>query len=163
MVSDPLAMLEDLGCTRVPLGRHVAGFLKQRQVCVGLYIAHTSGVTIPIPGPAEVPALLDNREVLDTFPDQIDGREHATKTAAHNHDFMLGDDRLPRETGLNKWILVERGKRPLELLKLRHPIRAQPFLALMTVTLAHFVHGNFGFRLVFVDRHSRSLTKNDGM
>src|SRR5271154_1204115 len=66
---DALGMLEDLGREGVLLLRNVAEFLDKRQVAVGFNVALSAGIPVPIPGAAEVAALLDDAQVLDAgFP-----------------------------------------------------------------------------------------------
>ena len=65
MLGDPAAVLEDLGAAGVLLGRDVAGLLEQRQVDVGLDVALRPRVAVPVPGAAEVAALLDDADVVD--------------------------------------------------------------------------------------------------
>src|SRR5262249_17409921 len=55
---------------------------EQRQIDVALDIALRTGIAIPIPGAAEVPALLDNADVLHTRFAQTRGRELPAEAAA---------------------------------------------------------------------------------
>ena len=62
---DPPAVLEDLRPVRVLLGRHVPRLLEQRHVDEGGRVALRARVAVPVPGAAEVAALLDDADVVD--------------------------------------------------------------------------------------------------
>ena len=59
VLADRPAVGEDLRRPDVLLRRHVAELLEQRQVDVRLDVAHRARVAVPVPGAAEVAALLD--------------------------------------------------------------------------------------------------------
>ena len=63
LAADGAAVREDLGRARVLLARHVAELFEQRQVDVRLDVAHRARVAVPVPGAAEVAALLDDADV----------------------------------------------------------------------------------------------------
>ena len=63
VAADACAVLEDLGAEGVLLLRHVADLLEQRQVDVRLDVALRARVAVPVPGAAEVAAVLDDAEV----------------------------------------------------------------------------------------------------
>ena len=65
VAGDGAAVLEDLRRARVLLRRDVADLLEQRQVDVRLDVARRARVAVPVPGAAEVAALLDEAEVVD--------------------------------------------------------------------------------------------------
>ena len=62
---DPPTMFEDLRGTGVLLARDVAGLLQEREVDIGLDIALSAWISVPIPGPAEVATLLDDPKIVD--------------------------------------------------------------------------------------------------
>ena len=62
---DALAVLEDLRRAGVLLAGDVGGLLQEREVDVGLDVALCSRVPVPVPGAAEVAALLDDAKVVD--------------------------------------------------------------------------------------------------
>src|SRR4029077_20548852 len=64
--ADAPRMLEDLGPVRVLLARHVPGLFEQRHVYERGRVALRSWIAIPVPGAAEVPALLDHAPVANT-------------------------------------------------------------------------------------------------
>ncbi|MHC2243038.1 hypothetical protein ACVJH7_002345 [Bradyrhizobium elkanii] len=63
--ADPLAVREDLGRMRVFLRRHVAGLFEQRHVDHRRRVALRAGIPVPVPGAAEIAALLDDADILD--------------------------------------------------------------------------------------------------
>ena len=65
LLPDALAVLEDLRRVRVLLGGHVPGLLEQRHVHEARGVALGAGVAVPVPGAAEVAALLDDADVVD--------------------------------------------------------------------------------------------------
>ena len=65
LLADAAAVLEDLGRVRVLLGRHVAGLFEQRHVHERRGVALRAGIAVPVPGAAEVAALLDDADVVD--------------------------------------------------------------------------------------------------
>src|SRR5205085_2256583 len=56
-------VLPDLVRAGVPLSRHVAEVLEQRQINVGLDVTTRARITVPVPHPAEVTSVLDDREI----------------------------------------------------------------------------------------------------
>ena len=66
MPADAARVFEDLRGVGVLLARHVAGFFEQREVDERRGVALGAGVTVPVPGAAEVAALLDDPHVVDT-------------------------------------------------------------------------------------------------
>src|ERR1700709_729415 len=57
--ADALAVREDLRRMRVFLGLHVRGLFEQRHVDQRSRVALRAGIPVPVPGTAEVAALLD--------------------------------------------------------------------------------------------------------
>src|SRR5262249_23611524 len=86
---------------RILLLRDVAGFLEQRQVDVRFDIALRSGVAIPVPGAAEVAALLDDAKVLHARLAQTCAREQAAEAAADNQNLQRLMQGLGGEAGLD--------------------------------------------------------------
>ena len=97
MAAEQLAVLEDLGGVGVLHGRHVAGLLQHREVDVGLDVAHAARVPVPVPGAAEVAALLDDPEVGDAELGQVGGGEHPAEATADDDDLGVGDDRVAHD------------------------------------------------------------------
>ena len=108
---DQLAVLEDLGGTRVPLCGHEAGLFEKRQVRVGLNVALAARVAVPVPGATEVAALLDHAEVMHAESLQLDSGHHPGEATTDNHRRGLLDDRVSGETWLDVGVGVEVGER----------------------------------------------------
>ena len=84
---------------RVLLLRDVADLLEQRQVDVRLDVAHRARVAVPVPGAAEVAALLDDADVVDAGLAQPRAGEQAAEAAADDDDVDLVGERLALEAG----------------------------------------------------------------
>ena len=134
-----LGVLEDLRGAGVALGRHESGLLEERKVRVRLHIAHATRVPIPVPGATEVACLLDDPEVGDPVLAEVDRREHAGETAAHDHNGGLLDHRVTGEAGLDERVPVEVLELVRQLTPLGHSLRTQPLLLLLPVSLAKLV------------------------
>ena len=65
MLPDARAMVTDFRGMGVFLARHVPGFFEQRHVDHRCGIALRARIAVPVPGPAEVTALLDDAVILD--------------------------------------------------------------------------------------------------
>src|SRR6516165_4758214 len=98
---DPLGMLEDLGCVGVLLFRDVAGLLEQRQVDIRFHIALRSRIAVPVPGPTEVAAFLDNSEIVYSRLFQTGGCQQTTETAADYQHPDLVIQTFPGKPRLN--------------------------------------------------------------
>ena len=102
---DPPAVLEDLRPMRVLLGRHVPRLLEERHVDEGGRVALGARVAVPVPGAAEVAALLDEADVLDARFLQAGTGDEAGEAAADDGDgdvVELGFARGDRECGSSR-------------------------------------------------------------
>ena len=153
--ADAPAMREDLGRMRVFLRRHVPGFLEQRHVDHRCRIALRAGIAVPVPGAAEVAALLDDADVLDAGFREPRGGGEPRKAAADEGEgdvIGLGLARGDRRIG----IVEIMGELSLDLDILVVAVGAQPLVALLHVFLAQLllVDGVAALPLRFVgDRH----------
>ena len=82
MPADAPAVREDLRRMRVLLGRPMAGLLEQRHVDHRGRVALRAGIAVPVPGAAEIAALLDDAHVLHTGLDQPRSGHQPGKSAA---------------------------------------------------------------------------------
>ena len=73
----------------VLLLRDVAGLLQQRQVDVALDVALRAGIAVPVPGAAEVAALLDDADALDPGLAQPGAGHQAAEAAADDQHVDL--------------------------------------------------------------------------
>ena len=74
--------------------RDVAEFFEHRQIAVRLHIAHRPWVTVPVPGAAEVTALLNDTDVVETGLAEAAAHQQTTESTANNHDVDVVGDRL---------------------------------------------------------------------
>src|SRR5205823_14457654 len=86
---DPLAILEDLETRGELHGRHVAGLFEQWQVAVGLHVTGDAGIAVPVPGPADVTALLAEPHVVEPSLPKLVPEQQAGEAGADNDDFTL--------------------------------------------------------------------------
>ena len=84
--ADALALLEDLRRMRVLLGRHVTGLFEQRHVHHRRGVALRAGIAVPVPGAAEVAALLDDAHVGDARLDQPRAGDEPGEPAADERE-----------------------------------------------------------------------------
>ena len=154
--ADAPAMREDLGRMRVFLRRHVPGFLEQRHVDHRRRIALRAGIAVPVPGAAEIAALLDDADIPDAGFRQPRGGGKPCKAAADEGEgdvVGFGIARGDRRIG----IVEIMGELSLDLDVLVVAVGAQPLVALLHVLLAQLllVDGLAALLLRFVgDRHS---------
>ena len=128
--ADGAAMLEDLGRGRVFGGRHEADLLQQRQVDVTLHVAGGAGIAVPVPGAAEIAALLDDAHRLDAGLAQPRPGEQAAEAAADHHHIDLVGQRRAGETRLDIGVFEIMGERPGDLDILLVGVVAQALVAL---------------------------------
>ena len=92
LLADPVAVLEDLRRVRVLLRRHVPGLFEQRHVDHRRRVALRARIAVPVPGAAEVAALLDDPDVVDAGLLQPRAGHQAGEAAAdegHRHVVVL--------------------------------------------------------------------------
>ncbi len=86
-LADGAAVFQYLRRPRVLFDRHVADLFEQRQVDVALDIASRARIAVPVPGAAEIPALLDDPDIFNPGLLQSRPGKQTTKAAAH-HDHL---------------------------------------------------------------------------
>jgi hypothetical protein len=106
VVADPLCVLIDLRRVGVLFLRHVAGFLQQREIAVGFDVALGAGVTVPIPGAAEVAPGLDDFEVGNAALLQPGGGHETGEAGADDGHLDVEGKRLAFEIRLHVGIVV---------------------------------------------------------
>src|SRR5580704_14090169 len=99
LLTDAPRVREDFRRERVLLLRDVAGLLEQRQIDVRLDIALRAGIAVPVPGAAEVSALLNHADALHARLAQTRTRQQPAKAAADYHDIDRVIQRRPGEAG----------------------------------------------------------------
>ena len=135
--ADAAAMRENFRRMRVFLGRHMPGFLEQRHVDHRGRIALRAGIAVPVPGAAEIAALLDDADILDAGFGQPRGGGKPGKAAADEGEgdvVGLGIARRDRRIG----IVEIMGELTLDLDILVVAVGAQPLVALLRVFPAQF-------------------------
>ena len=101
MLADATRMRADLVAEAVLLLGDVAGLFQQRQVDVAFDVALSAGISIPVPGAAEVAALLDDADILDPGLAQTRRGQEAAEAAADDHHVDRVGERLAGEAGLD--------------------------------------------------------------
>jgi hypothetical protein len=91
--TDRLAVFKNFLGTSVLLGGDVAEFLKKRQVDVGLDIALSTRVPVPIPGTSEIAALFNNADITDTCVAKASSSLETSEPSADNEYVDLIGDR----------------------------------------------------------------------
>ena len=86
VLGDPLAVLEDLGTTRVLLRRHVARLLEERHVHHRRRVALGAGIPVPVPGAPDIAALVDDPHATDAGLDQPRRRQQASEARPDHRD-----------------------------------------------------------------------------
>ncbi len=86
------AVLVDLGAVGELLRRHEVEFLEQRDVAVRVVVALNSGEAVPVPDAAEVPAHLDDPDVVDAGLLEVRGGQQSSDSTTEDGDLdVLGD------------------------------------------------------------------------
>ena len=110
--------------------RHVIEFFKQRQIAVGLHIAHRTWIAIPIPGAAKITCFFDHTNVVEPRLAQSSRHQKSAKTAADYGDFHFIVQRRPAKSGLDVRIINVVGKFRGHLDILLVAVVAQAFVSL---------------------------------
>ena len=99
MAADALAMLQDFRRVRIFLGRAMAGLFEQRHVDHRGGVALRAGIAVPVPGAAEIAALLDDAHILDAGLDQPRAGDQAREAAADEGEGDVVGLRFARREG----------------------------------------------------------------
>ena len=146
---DSTAMLHDLRSARVLLARDVGRLLQQRQIHVGLDVALCSGISVPVPGAAEVATFFDDAKVVDARLREPGRRDEARKSTADDCNSDVVDQRRSVD-GLGVRILEVVGELSGDLDVLVVPVSPDSLVALHLVFLAQRVRVEGGERPVGV-------------
>ena len=82
----------------------VVEFLEQRQVDVSLDIAHRAGISVPVPGPPEITAVVDDANVAKARLVQAGASQKTAEATAGDHDLGMIIQRCAREVGVSPGI-----------------------------------------------------------
>ena len=132
MPADAARVFEDLRGVGVLLARHVAGLFEQREVHEGGRVALSARVTVPVPGAAEVAALLDDPHVVDAGFVQLGAGDQPGEPAADERHGDLVEQRLALD-GVDVGILDVVLEDPGDLDVLLVAVRSQALVALLAV------------------------------
>src|SRR5579885_211701 len=133
LLSDAPGVRQDFRRERIFLFGDVTGLFEQRQIDVRLDIALRARVAVPVPGPAEISALLDDANVLDSGLTQPRAREQAAEAAADDQHFDRIVERRPRKSGLNVGIVYIAAEVALDFDVLIGAVGADAFVALLAI------------------------------
>ena len=135
LLADALAVREDFRRMRVLLRRHVAGFFEQRHVDHRRRIALRARIPVPVPGAAEVAALLDDADIPDAGFGQPRGGGEPGKAAADEGEGDVVGLRLARgDRRIGVVEIMRELPRDPEILVVA--VGAQPLVALLQIFLA---------------------------
>ena len=130
---DVAAVFQDLRSERVFVLRHVAEFFEQRQIAVRFHVAHRAGITVPVPGAAEVACILDHAYAFVSGFAQPRAHHQAAETATDYRKLDVVEHRIALEARLDIGIFDVMRELCLDLDVLRIAVRAQTFVALAEV------------------------------
>jgi len=130
---------EYLGALAVLRDGHVLELFEQRKVDVGLDVAGQARVAVPVPGAAEVAALLEDAEVLHPALAQARPGQEAAEAAADQRQVDLVGEGLARVPGLDAGIPLEVSEGPRHLHVLVVSIGPKALVPLFAVLLAKHV------------------------
>ena len=145
MAADAARVLEDLRGVGVLLARHVAGLLEQREVHERRGVALGARVAVPVPGAAEVAALLDDPDVVDAGLVQLGAGDQPGESAADEGDGDLVDQRLALgrlDVGILDVVLEDPGDLDVLLVA----VGPQPLVAFLAVLASQCVAVDLGAR-----------------
>src|SRR5258706_5915404 len=126
-------MLHDFRREGVFFLRYVAGFFQHRQVDIRCDITLRAGIAVPIPGAAEVSALLDKADVLEAGLAQTRSHEQPPKAATDDYGLEGFFDRCARETRIDVGVIDVAAEIALHFDVLFIAIGADALVALLTI------------------------------
>ena len=156
-------MREDFRRMRVFLRRHVPGFFEHRHVDQRGRIALRAGIPVPVPGAAEIAALLDDADILDAgFRQPRRGGQPGKTAADEGEGDVIGLRRARGDRRIGIVEIVGELSRDLQILVVA--VGAEPLVALLQIFLAQPLLVDRGasqvLRLVR-DRHPKVLQKSE--
>ena len=92
---DPPAVLVDLRTVGELLRRHVVQLFEQRDVGIGFVVALDARIAVPVPDAAEIPAHLDDVDILDAGLLQARAGDQPRESPADDGDVDILRDRIP--------------------------------------------------------------------
>ncbi len=147
VLADAPAVFEDLGTVGELLRGDEVQLFEQRDIAIGFVVALDAGIPIPVPNAAEVPALLDDPDVVDASLLELGGRQQAREAPAEDGDIDILRNRLARHDRSVRVDVVVLLELVLQFDVLLRAFRAQPLLTLMPIPLSQRVDVDVGGRL----------------
>jgi hypothetical protein len=132
LLSDAPAMRENFRRVRVFLRRHVPGFFEQGHINHRGRIALRAGIAVPVPGAAEIAALLDDANVFNSGFRQPRGGGKARKAAADEGEGDVVGPGIARGDGRIGIVQIMR-ELSLDLDVLVVAVGAEPLVALLHI------------------------------
>src|SRR5262245_54300822 len=133
LFADAARVREDFRREGILLFRQVSSLLEQRQINVRLDVALRARIAVPVPGAAEVAALLDDAKVLNARLAQACAREQTAEAAADDHNLQRLVQRFAGEAGVNVRIIYIAAEVPLDLNVLFVTVATDAFVAFLAV------------------------------
>src|SRR5215471_2948148 len=133
LLADAACVREDFRCEGVLLFGQVSGLLEQRQIDVRLDVALRSRIAVPVPGTAEVAALLDDAKVLHPRLAQTGPREQTAEAATDDYNLQRLVQRFAGEAGFNIRIIYIAAEVTLDLNVLFVSVFTDALVALLAV------------------------------
>jgi hypothetical protein len=152
-----LAVLENFETRRKLHRREVLHFLQQREVAVRLDVAGNPRIAIPIPGAADVAALLTKANILKTGFPQLVPEHEPSEAGADDENFALVGERL----ALDRFSRVDVFHVATEVAVHGHVIGSTTprLFELAVLRLLFSIEGGAGW----LGRHLRQSVINDGV
>src|ERR1700691_2078992 len=132
-------MGQGFGSEGVLLLRDVAGLLEQRQIDVCLDIALRARIAVPVPGAAEVAALLDDADIAHSRLAQTCAGQQAAETTANDHNLNRVVQRFAGEPWLDIGIVQVAAEVALYFDVLMVAVSAQTSVPLGAILLAQYI------------------------
>ena len=129
MPGDAVAVLQNLRGADVLLAGDVRGLLQEWQVDVGLHVTLRSRISVPVPGAAEVAALLNDAKVVDARLGEPCAGDQAGESAADDgHPDIVRQGSTVERVGVGILQVGRDRSRQFDVLGV--PVRPKPFVAL---------------------------------
>jgi hypothetical protein len=130
---DGLAVGKNFRAAHVFFGGNRAGFFQQRKIDIGLGVTGGTGIAVPVPGAAEIGALIDDTDVLHPGLAQPGTGQQPSEAATDNDDIHDIVDGIAHEVGITIGILEQFRHGVADLDVLIVAVRAQALVAFGTI------------------------------
>ena len=167
MLGDRFGIVADFGADRIFARGHEARLFQQRQVDVAFDVAGCPWIAVPVPGAADLAALLDQADVFDPRLAQPRAGEQAAEAATNDHHPDLVGQRLALDRRNDVGIAEEVRELARHIGILRVALGAEALVALFAIFGAECdrIEAQIGVRGVMdglrVDTHRFGLGSKD--